>query len=127
MIIFYVLCLLYVLSTATVVCDLLNTLIASDVSNNSLCNLKNAVSLSVLQDALSLQLQIDIESMYYHLLFVRKTVTGCCDVIAQFILVRINIVIRFIHLNVRRSTGAGSCGVKISVSSLSLHFWQSLS
>ena len=40
-IIFYALCLLYVLSTATVVSDLVSTLIDSDVSNNSIC--KNIV------------------------------------------------------------------------------------
>ena len=43
-IIFYVLCLLYVLSTATVVGDFLATTLAlygSGVSNNSICNLKN--------------------------------------------------------------------------------------
>ena len=41
MIIFYVLCLLYVLSTATVVCDLVNIILGLylDVSNNPICNL----------------------------------------------------------------------------------------
>ena len=43
MMFFYVLCLLYVLSTATVVCDLLTIILALylEVSNNSICNLKN--------------------------------------------------------------------------------------
>ena len=120
MIIFYVLFLLYVLSTATVVCDLTGLLLATvtyvGVSNNSICNLKNMFFLSVMQDALSPQLRIDRMSMFFRLLFVQPTVIGCCDVIAQFILVCINIVIRFIRLNLRSSTGVGSCGVKISMS-----------
>ena len=121
MIIFYVLCLLtllYVLSTATVVGDLLRLILAiyRAVSNNSICNLKNIVFLSVMQYALSLQLEIDMESMLFRLFLVQITIAGICDVIAQFILVRINIDIRFIHLNLRRSTGVGSCGVKITMS-----------
>ena len=49
MIIFYVLCLLYVLSTATVVCDFLSTALAvyaNGVSKNSICNLKNMFFIS---------------------------------------------------------------------------------
>ena len=44
-VVFYVLCLLYVLSTATVVCDLLNIIFTFylNVSDNSICNLKNIV------------------------------------------------------------------------------------
>ena len=45
MVVFYVLCLLYVLSTASVVCDLLIIIISeselySQVSNNPICYLK---------------------------------------------------------------------------------------
>ena len=39
-IVFYVLCLLYVLSTASVVCDLLSAILSTGVSNNSICNLR---------------------------------------------------------------------------------------
>ena len=48
MIVFYVLCLLYVLSTATVVCDLLLSILGIyfDVSNNSIRNLKNMFFIS---------------------------------------------------------------------------------
>ena len=48
MIIFYVLCLLYVLSTATMVCDLLGDIFGlyAGVSNNSICNLKNMFFIS---------------------------------------------------------------------------------
>ena len=45
-----------------------------------------------MQDALSLQLQIDTLSRLYRLSFVAGAVAGICDIIAQFILVRINIV-----------------------------------
>ena len=51
-----------------------------------------------MQDALSLQFGIDMLKMYFRLSFVKAAVIGCCDLIAQFILVRIlNIVIRFIQ------------------------------
>ena len=48
MILFYVLCLLYVLSTASVVCDLLNIILGlyMEVSNNPICNLKNMFFIS---------------------------------------------------------------------------------
>ena len=48
MILFYVLCLLYVLSTAAVVCDLLTIILEMyiDVSNNSICNWKNMFFIS---------------------------------------------------------------------------------
>ena len=60
-IIFYSLCLLYVLSTATVVGDLLDYLVESDVSNNSIC--KNIISLLVMLmclNTLLVQLQIEL-------------------------------------------------------------------
>ena len=74
--------------------------------------------LSVMQGGPSLQLEIDTLSMMFLLQFVQSIVNGCCDVIAQFILVRINIVIRFIHLNLQleRSTDVGSWGAIISAS-----------
>ena len=89
MIIFYVLCLLFVLSTATVVCDLLYIIVLGiylDVSDNSICNL-NIFYLSVVQEAQSPQLQIDMQSMLFRVHFLQITVDSCCDVIAQFILV----------------------------------------
>ena len=48
MIVFYVLCLLFVLSTASVVCDLLNTILDlyMEVSKNPICNLKNMFFIS---------------------------------------------------------------------------------
>ena len=70
---------------------------------------------------LSPQLQMEIQTTLYRLGFAQQAVVGCCDLIAQCILVRINHcavrVIRFqvIHLNLQRSTDVGSCGVKISV------------
>ena len=90
MIVFYVLCLLYVLSTASVICDLLNIILYlyMEVSNNPICNWKNMFFLSVMQDALTLQQDIDIESMYFPTQIAQVILSGCCDVIAQFILVR---------------------------------------
>ena len=58
-IIFYALCLLYVLSIATVVSDLLNYLVDSDVSNNSIC--KNIIYLLVML----MRLNTPTYSQYY--------------------------------------------------------------
>ena len=92
-IIFYALCLLYVLSTATFVCDLLGNVIS--VSNNSIS--KDIIFLSVtIQLRLgtppvpSQLLLIDSQSLLFRIAIVEPTVFGCCDFIAQFILVRIN-------------------------------------
>ena len=92
-IIFYALCLLYILSTATIVSDLLSYLVDSDVSNNSI--FKNIIYLSVMLmrlNTLPVQLQIDLqsESILFRIAIVQITLSGCCDLIAQCILVRIN-------------------------------------
>ena len=91
-IIFYTLCLLYVLSTATVVSDLLNYLVIdSDVSNNSIC--KNIIYLLVMLihlNTLPVQLQIDLQSTLFRIVIVQTTVSSFCDFIAQCTLVRIN-------------------------------------
>ena len=91
--IFYALCLLYILSTATVVGDLLVFMIDSDVSNISIC--KNIIYLLVMLmrlNTLLVQLQIDLQSILFGLSIIQATVTvnGCCDLIAQCTLVRIN-------------------------------------
>jgi hypothetical protein len=114
-IIFYALCLLYVLSTVAVVVDLASHgIILTLVSNNSIC--KNIIFfLSVVQayfDSLSL---IDAESLQFHIAIIQTTANGCCDFLRQCILVRIN------HLYLSsakysRSTVVGLCGVKISMS-----------
>ena len=127
-IIFYALCLLYVLSTAAVVCDLLGDVIG--VSNNSIS--KYIIFLSVIQLRLSTLpvpsqlLVIDSQSLLFRIAIVKTTVFSCCDFIAQCTLVCINhcIHIYFIHINPQRSTVVGSCGVKISGLRLFLHFWQ---
>ena len=91
-IVFYALCLLYVLSTTTVACDLLNFVIY--VSNNSIS--KYIIFLSVIQLRLitlpvpSQLLVIDSLSLLFRISIVQTAVFGCCDFIAQFILVRIN-------------------------------------
>jgi len=66
-IIFYALCLLYVLSTATVVTDLLSLILESRIN--------------------TLQLQIDSQPMLFRLSVVQATVSGCCDFIAQCIII----------------------------------------
>ena len=88
-IVFYALCLLYVLSAATVVSDLATLIL--QVSNNPIC--KNIIFLSVVQwhiSTLSPQLQIYLLSMLFHLTIVQVIAVGCCDFIAQCILVRMN-------------------------------------
>ena len=112
-IIFYALCLLYVLSTATVVSDLLAAII--QVSNDSIC--KIIIFLSVMQmSTLPVQLQ---QSMLFSITIVQTTSNGCCDFIAQCTLVRINRLYLSSILTLKfsqRSTVVGSCGVKISAS-----------
>ena len=69
-------------------------------------------------NALSPQSQIDALPMLTRLGDAQTTANGCCDFIAQCILVRINhpiIRFKFIHLYLQRSTVVGSCGVKIPV------------
>ena len=89
-IIFYALCLLFALSTTTVVSDVLRCII--DVSNNSMS--KIIIFLSVMQTriiTLPVQLQIDSywQSVSNRVSFFQSTVNGCCDLIAQCTLVHI--------------------------------------
>ena len=91
-IVFYALCLLYILSTATVVCDLLVYIV--EVSNKSTS--KNNFFLSLMQmriSTLPVQLQDDSQSLLTRISFVEITVNGCSDFIAQCTLVRINLCI----------------------------------
>ena len=86
---FYALCLLYVLSTASVVSDLVVAIL--QVSNNPVC--KNINFLSAVQFHISipsLQPQIDSQSILFHLSIFQIIAIGCCDFIAQCILVRMN-------------------------------------
>jgi hypothetical protein len=83
-IVFYVLCLLYVLSMATVVMDLLATII--EVSNNSI---RNIIIILMRIGALSPQDLNDSQSMIYRIGIVQVVANGSCDFIAQCILVRI--------------------------------------
>ena len=88
-IIFYALCLVYVLSTATVVSDLLATVM--EVSNNSLS--KYIIFLSVMQwhvRTQPVQLQINSQSMLFHITIIQSIANGCCDFVAQCTLVRIS-------------------------------------
>ena len=90
-IVFYALSLLYILSTATIVSDLLSYIIG--VSNNSIS--KNIIFLSVMQlyindTTLPVQLQLDLQSMLFRVTIVQTTLNGCCDFIAQCTLVCIN-------------------------------------
>ena len=90
-IVFYVLCVLYVLSTATVVCNWLTVVL--DVSNFFQMICKNIIFYQYMQMrtiGLSLQLQLDADPMLSRLWTIQVTVSGCCDFIAQCIIVRIN-------------------------------------
>ena len=67
----------------------------------------------------------DSRQMIYRLAIVQTLASGCCDFIAQCIMVPINRCIYmnhpFIHLNIQRSTVVGFCGIKISVLFSFLH------
>ena len=87
---FYAVCLLYVLSTASFVSDLVSVIIS--VSNNSIC--KKIPLLSVVQtrlETLSSQQQIDSQPVpvLLRISIIQLTANGCCDFLAQCILVRI--------------------------------------
>ena len=116
--VFYILCLLYIFCAATVVGDLVDS--AFSVSNNSIC--KNTFLSSVVQyriNALSLQLQSELQSILNRITSVQIAVNACCDFTSQSIIVRINHSNRnyhpFIHLNLQRSIVVGSYGEKIFV------------
>ena len=117
-IVFYALCLLYVLSTANIVVDLLNFILT--VSNNSIS--KNIIFLSVMQlyygqyglYTLPVQLQLDLQSIIFRIEIVGTVLSSCCDVIGQCILVSTNPCTSSIHLTLQRSTDVGLCGVRIS-------------
>ena len=97
--VFYALCLLYVLSTANFVVDLLGYTIG--VSNNSIS--KNIIFLSIMQlyrrmDTLPVQLQLDF---LFRIEIVQTVLFGCCDVIGQSILVSTNHCTSSIHVNLQ--------------------------
>ena len=81
-IVFYAICSLYVLSTVEFVCDLATMVL--EVSNNSICS-KNIIFLSVVQAR-----QWTITASISRLGIVQVVASGCCDFLAQCILVRIN-------------------------------------
>ena len=90
LILFYAVCLLYVLSAATFVSDLVAVILQVS-NNNSIC--KKYQFLSVVQTifgTLPLQLQIDSGPMLLRLSIVQTIANGCCDFLGQCILVRIN-------------------------------------
>ena len=89
LILFYAVCLLYVLSAVTFLGDFLAFIVG--VSNNSIC--KNTNFLLVAQTrvrTLSVQNQIDSEPMLFRITIIQAIAIGCCDFLAQCILVRIN-------------------------------------
>ena len=99
-ILFYAVCLLYVLSTITFAGDLVACII--EVSEySSIC--ENIIFLSVVQ------LNIQSDFMLRLLLLIQITLSGCCDFIAQCIIVCIN----HCHhpLNSRRSSKIYRCWI----------------
>ena len=90
-ILFYALCLLYALSSAIVVSDLVGTIILQ-VSNNPICRNINFF-ISCVQwhiSTSSLRFQTNSQQIIFHLCLVQTIAFGCCDFIAQCILVCIN-------------------------------------
>ena len=88
---FYAVCLLYVLSTASFVSDLVALIL--EVSKNSIYSIKILFFISVVQThiaTLPRQLRIDSQIIKLHIFRAQVTAYGCCDFLAQCILVRIN-------------------------------------
>ena len=88
LILFYAVCLLYVLSAATFVSDLVAVIL--HVSNNSICKNTIFLSESVVQTRVGTLsapgLQIDSQSMSFHISIIQATAIGCRDFLAQCIL-----------------------------------------
>ena len=78
-IVFYAICLLYLLSTVNFVIDLVATIL--EVSDISICS-KNIIFLSVAQ--------LRINAPIFSIAIVQSISNGCCDFLAQCILVCIN-------------------------------------
>ena len=78
-IVFYAICLLYLLSTVSFISDLVALIL--EVSIISICS-KNIIFLSVVQSRIS--------SRVFSIETVQVVSSGCCDFLAQCILVRIN-------------------------------------
>ena len=89
-IVFYVLCLLYVLSMASFMIDVLGFVVA--VSNNSsICKIIICMQMRI--GALSPQFLLGSSTsleLIFHIEILQGLVPGFCDLIAQCILVRIN-------------------------------------
>ena len=135
-VVYYILCLLYLLCAVAVVCDLL--VYTFGVSNKFICKniifiISCAVPYYLSTNRTTITSTPNLQAMVFHRITVaRQTVDACCDFTAQCIIVRINHssctpIICFIHLNLQRSTVVGSCGAKMFVLLLFLHSWQSLS
>ena len=124
---FYAVCLLYVLSTATFASDLVADILY--VSNNPIC--KNTIFLICCADAsrdtvvsTSNRLTANVISHYDCPDHSKRLLWLPCPMYSsthkEFVP-----VIRFIDLNLQRSTVVGSCGVRISESWSFLYSWQS--
>ena len=115
---FYGVCLLYILSTTTFVSDLVALILY--VSNNSIC--KNSFFFISCADAsrdtiatTSNWLTINVISHIYGPSHSKRLLWLPCPMYSSKYKNFVP-VIRFIYLNLQRSTVVGSCGVKISVS-----------
>ena len=86
-IVFYVLCLLYVLSLASFISELLGSIPFKIVSNNSIFKV---LYMQMRIGALSPQLHIGSDSTIIRIDTIQTVANGSCDFIAQCILVRIN-------------------------------------
>ena len=124
---FYTVCLLYVLSTASFASDLVYLIF--DVSNNPIC--KNTIFFISCADAnwdtivsTPNWLTANVISHFDNPNHSKRLLWLPCPMYSskhkEFVP-----VVRFIDLNLQRSTVVGSCGVKISVSWSFLHSWQS--
>jgi hypothetical protein len=121
--IFYALCLLYVLSTATIICDAATLIFDLNLDGESVKSGNYFLLFipSVVQSHFatqSLQLLTDSQLVLIFFSIGQNTVTGLCDFIAQCIIVSISHCTYYQSFspNLHRSTVVGSCGVKIFVS-----------
>ena len=90
-IVFYVLCLLYILSAATFVGDVLGYILEVRILFVRVSFLSSVVQGHI--RTLSLQLQIDLQPTLARIGIARVTMSTYCDFISQCIIVRVSIIL----------------------------------
>ena len=110
-VVFYTLCLLYILCTATFVCDLLAFILEVSNLNNSICNFFFSSVAQWRISTLFFQLEPDSQPLLNRIVVVQNTVNACCDFTSQCIIVRINRCIYYLFYSSSKSSKIYRCWI----------------